>query len=276
MRKVRGRRFGNQVLRRSRSLLPAAASAAVLCAVPAFSQVSGSWLGVTFTTWTNVSQWTSNPLYPDGGGDAYFTLSGSTGLTVDVPITLSHMYFSPASVLRVIGQRNLSLVGDAEIYVERSFTNSPPTVSGIAGAAGLTKTGDGWLILANTNSSSYTGTTRVMGGQLLVRADPALGAPSTPVFIDGGATVRFQNFSTARNVTIGPGGGSIGGGVPGTGERGLPQRSTPRVGRGRPVPAGATPQLPPTPERLPTTFSKACPARRGGSGRGRTRPKRRK
>jgi fibronectin-binding autotransporter adhesin len=62
----------------------------------------------------------------------------------------------------------------------------------ISGAGGLTKSGDGFLLLSNTNT--YTGGTVLAGGGLLTNADHALGTTGTISFT-GGTLAQGNDFA---------------------------------------------------------------------------------
>ena len=74
----------------------------------------------------------------------------------------------------------------------------------ITGAGGLTKSG-GTLMLTGTND--YQGDTTISGGTLGVSTDVNLGAATGILSVRGGGTLQFiaDNFTSDRNVTIGPG-----------------------------------------------------------------------
>jgi fibronectin-binding autotransporter adhesin len=77
----------------------------------------------------------------------------------------------------------------------------------ISGSGNVTKIGAGALTL--TGSSTYSGGTAVNGGTVQVSSDANLGASTGGVSIDGGTLRNTAGFTTARNVTLGSGGGTF-------------------------------------------------------------------
>ena len=77
---------------RNRALL-LAATAFIAMPSALHAQVSGSWVGGSFGSWSTGSNWSSNPLFPTGGG--YATFKDYTALIpLDIgSVTLNGMIF---------------------------------------------------------------------------------------------------------------------------------------------------------------------------------------
>jgi autotransporter-associated beta strand protein len=75
----------------------------------------------------------------------------------------------------------------------------------ISGTGTVTKSGAGTLTLTGTNT--YQGGTTISGGTLAVSRDANLGAATGILSVRQGGTLQFiaDNFTSNRNVTIGPG-----------------------------------------------------------------------
>lgn len=77
----------------------------------------------------------------------------------------------------------------------------------ISGMAGLHKLGAGTLILSGANS--YSGDTRLNGGDLVVYGQANLGSSDKALQFDGGVLRFGADLTLDRNLIIGPGGGTL-------------------------------------------------------------------
>lgn len=188
----------------------------------AHGQVSGSWISPAGGIWIVPSNWSSNPLYPDTGGDATIDANGGT-ITLDSPITLSSLHFNGVLPVIIKGTSVITLDGPAvlesirsTIYEEQLFSRPgnwrPFPGDGhiidapIAGTSGLVKTGAG--IVSLHGSSGFTGGVTILDGQLNVLANWGLGDVSGNVMLNGGK-LRTDNFEHTRQIIIGPNGGHL-------------------------------------------------------------------
>lgn len=146
------------------------------------------------------------------------TLNGNLSITGDENLTLT------GQVTQVGGARTLSFVmnpdatadlaggidlGTAANLVINSSTFggivsiSGPIVDGV-GAGGLTKGGNGELILSGSNS--YTGTTTVSGGILDIRSNDALGSSDGGTVVNAGASLELNgNLTIGETLTLNAG-----------------------------------------------------------------------
>ena len=186
------------------------ALAAILASRGAAAQVSGSWIVDSDGSWSTPANWSSNPLFPDGGGSASFGLfpsySATRNITLDLPnVTLSSLTFDSEIryLLNTPGAspaNSITLVGAAAINALSSNNGSPSLVPAghfigvpLAGSSGLSKSGSGVVTLGAANS--YAGGTVISGGVLSTTSgDAAFGAGSITL---NSATLRAA--STAMN-----------------------------------------------------------------------------
>jgi autotransporter-associated beta strand protein/YVTN family beta-propeller protein len=132
---------------------------------------SGTWTNSSGGSWTNASNWNAGIIADGSGSTANFTtlnLPADTTVSLDAPRTIGNLNFDDQSsskhnwMLNAGAAGSLTLAGSVPTLSVLSATttiNAP-----ISGAAGLTKGGQGKLVLIATNS--YTGTTTVSAGTL--------------------------------------------------------------------------------------------------------------
>ncbi len=118
--------------------------------------------------------------------------------------------------------------GSAEgiVYTRNGNNNFSVAMSGaITGTNGLTKAGMGTLNLKGDSSATLFGQITVDEGTLayynisIGDNDKVLGAPGNSIVLDGGTLLFNANVNIARNITIGPAGGTFSNG--GSGYMGL-------------------------------------------------------
>ena len=161
------------------------------------------------------------------------TKNGSGTLTLNGNNSFAGHVFVNDGVLSVSATTNLGAAGDVlnldnngVLLVTANMGNNHAVVLGagggviniaasagmtqmreISGSGGLTKTGDGTLIL--TGANTYSGGTSVTGGDLVATSDGSLGALSGGLELNGGALQNENTFSSARAVTLGANGGAF-------------------------------------------------------------------
>ena len=125
-----------------------------------------------------------------GPGDIEKT--GAENLTLSAISTYSGTTTISAGALIVTG--NLSGIGGVSIASGATLILAPTTVmvfeKVISGAGSLQKIGTGVSVLTGINT--YTGTTAVGGGILRITESANLGNATSAIWIDAGATLRFQ------------------------------------------------------------------------------------
>src|SRR5262249_43959637 len=107
-------------------------------------------------------------------------------------------------------QNGSSLTGNIGVQTGSvTFNQSSAQTVGnaITGAGSVIQNGTGTLTLTGVNT--YTGGTTIGGGALAVSADNNLGAASGGLNFNGGALQYGAGFTSARDVTLNIGGGTI-------------------------------------------------------------------
>ena len=178
----------------------------IFCVCSAGWAADGVWTAGS-GSWTNTANW-SNASLPGVGDKALFTGAGGT---IDaISATLKALEFNATSnaVDWTLNGAGMTVVAPAEVSVNTA--NEAALAVPIAGSAGLTKKGSGYLLLSGPNT--FSGTLQVEGGMMRVQDDSALGpVPATQnsaaIYLNGGGLSNARTNATVhlnRGITVGP------------------------------------------------------------------------
>lgn len=175
---------------------------------------ANSYTGLTSVTGGTLVISSNTALGATGSGttvsNGTLALSGS-GLSTAENLTLNGQGVDAAGALRNLAGNNTvsgTITLGSEVSVGANTGTSLTSSGVISGGFGLTKVGDGTLVLSAANI--YTGTTAVNAGVLEVRNNSSLGTTGSPTTVATGAAVAFNGaaLSVGENFTIaGDGGG---------------------------------------------------------------------
>ena len=148
-----------------------------------------TWTGANSGLWSGGNNWqlfnaaTTTDFLP---GDAVLFSDSAAGTTA---VTISGSNVAPSSVIFNNSVLNYTLSGS----------------KGIVGATSLTKSGDGSLIISNSNG--YTGGTSVAGGLLQLGAQSAI-PDNTAISVSGG-TLDLGGFTKTTSAAVSFTGGTV-------------------------------------------------------------------
>jgi autotransporter-associated beta strand protein len=189
-------------------------------ATSAFAQTNGTWLGVD-GNWSDTATWSGGAIANGTDGNANFTginITAAKTITVDADRTIGNITFTDQTTashsMTIAGTNTLTLdvtTGAPTINItqsSRSITFSAP----LAGTKGLSKIGDGNLILSGSNTYSgnttFSTVTSTVAAFLIVQNNNALGstAAGTTLFSSGttnsGSTLSISNGVTVTGETL--------------------------------------------------------------------------
>ncbi|MER9602753.1 autotransporter outer membrane beta-barrel domain-containing protein [Mesorhizobium sp. M0243] len=173
---------------------------------------NGTWTA-TSLNWTTSTGLVTGAMKPQPGFAIFQTLGGT--VTADDSageLAVTGMQFA-ADGYRIVGDaitvagaggESIIRVGDGTL-AGAGYTATIASV--LTGASSLTKTDAGTLVLSGANT--YTGGTIVSGGVLSVSADNNLGDAAGDLTLSGGTLRNTAVFSSARDVTLLPAGGTF-------------------------------------------------------------------
>ena len=144
------------------------------CACPlAGTAASGTWTNRSGGSWTNAANWNAATIASGSGSTANFTtvnLPADIAVTLDAARTIGNLNFDDQSTTKHNWSINpgiggvLTLAGTTPTITVLSATTTINVP--IAGAAGLTKAGQGALWLGDAGVNTYSGVTTVTAGTL--------------------------------------------------------------------------------------------------------------
>ena len=187
------------ILENSIARVCAAALTAAAAHAASFTWNNGAANSIWDTTslnWSGVA-W---PL-PGADNDAIFDVTGAGAVTIDAGgVTANDILFSAAGYL--IGGGTLTLNG----AVNNITTSADATISAvIAGTNGLTKLGTGQLTLSGSVSNTFTGTTIVNNGTVVLGKTGGAFAINGDVQMGAGVAGNQPNLRMAANEQFGAG-----------------------------------------------------------------------
>jgi autotransporter-associated beta strand protein len=173
---------------------------------------NGTTPGVGGTgSWDTTSAfWSSSSAGTDAAATANFTandiayFTGTTGeVTLSGATTIGGLVFTGADFSITGSTLTLAApTGSATPAVSVSAGNRATVTSVVAGTSGLTKTGNGSLLLTNTGNS-FTGDVTIKGGSLVVTSNAQLGLGTGQVSIFGWANTGNPGYSGGSLVVKG-------------------------------------------------------------------------
>ena len=145
---------------------------------------TGSWDTVS-TQWFNS---TANSVWSNSALDVAYFMGPTPGtVTLAEVITVGGLVFSGTDYTLTGG--TLTMAADVLApYISITNGNVITIASAVAGTGGLTKMGDGLLRLTN-GSNTFSGTTTIAGGSLLINAASQLGVSTSAVVVTAGNAV---------------------------------------------------------------------------------------
>lgn len=177
------------------------ASAVYVILVPA----SSVWTNLLGGSWVNASNWFPNQFASGTDQTADFstlTLTANTTVTLDSSNVIGTMLFDDrASANKHAWFLNPGSGGSLALQTSSGTpvisNNVPTTISvPLTGANGLTKSGNGPLVLTSTGNN-YTGGTTIASGALQIGDGTGNGSIGTDLYTINGGTTLYLNYATA-------------------------------------------------------------------------------
>jgi len=192
-----------------RALVVLAALAA--CQPAGSAQAQSTWLPTSGTTpWLTGTAWSSGLIPNASGAVAVFPTASTSPSVLSGTVTTGTVTFTASSGNLVMTGSN----GGTTDVITLATASGSPTVNvngsgqlywytDLAGTQGYTKTGSGTLIFRyNTDNLTYTGTTNLGGGTVIINQDGSLGNVNNPILVSANSALQILNGGQAGTITL--------------------------------------------------------------------------
>ena len=179
---------------------------------PAASVVAQStWLPTSGTVpWTTGTAWSGGSIPNSTGALAVFPTAAVGASVLSSTVTTGTVNFTASSGNLVLSGSN----GVTNDVITLATASGSPTVNvngsgqlywytDLAGTQGYTKTGPGTLIFRyNTDNLTYTGTTTLGGGTVIINQDGSLGNVNNPILVSANSALQMLNGGQVGTITL--------------------------------------------------------------------------
>lgn len=178
--------------------IPSVLVAMAACLTTMSARAQSTWLPTSGTVpWTTGTAWSNGSIPNSTGALAVFPTAAVGASVLSSTVTTGTINFTAASGNLVLAGSN-GLIDDV---ITLATASGSPTINvngsgqlyfytDLAGTQGYTKTGNGTLIFRyNTDNLTYTGTTTLGGGTVIINQDGSLGNVNNPILVSANSAL---------------------------------------------------------------------------------------
>ena len=191
--------------------IPAVLVALAACQAAGSAQAQSTWLPTSGTVpWTTGTAWSGGLIPNASGAVAVFPNANTSPSVLSGTVTTGTVTFTASSGNLVMTGSN----GVTNDVITLATASGSPTVNvngsgqlywytDLAGTQGYTKTGPGTLIFRyNSDNLTYTGTTNLGGGTVIINQDGSLGNVNNPILVSANSALQMLNGGQAGTITL--------------------------------------------------------------------------
>jgi fibronectin-binding autotransporter adhesin len=191
--------------------IPSVLVAMAACLTTMSARAQSTWLPTSGTVpWTTGTAWSNGSIPNSTGALAVFPTAAVGASVLSSTVTTGTINFTAASGNLVLAGSN----GVIDDVITLATASGSPTVNvngssqlyfytDLAGTQGYTKTGNGTLLFRyNTDNLSYTGTTTLGGGTVIINQDGSLGNVNNPILVSANSALQMLNGGQVGTITL--------------------------------------------------------------------------